>query len=97
MFLMFDASEDPDGARQLVETEIIKKVKKLSPFSTYISLMKGFIGTGILYLPKNYRNGGWLWSMGCMVLSFLMTLYCAFRLLETKMKVPHGSFSDIGY
>jgi len=79
-----------------VETEVSKKIKKLTPFGTYMSLMKGFIGTGILYLPKNYRNGGWLWSLICMISSFFLTLYCAFRLLEAKARVPNGSFSEIG-
>ena len=71
-------------------------VKKLSPWMTYFSLLKGFICTGILYLPRNFQNGGWLWAFIAMFLSFFLTLYCAIKLLEAKKKTPGGSFSDIG-
>lgn len=63
---------------------------------TYFSLIKGFVCTGILYLPKNFKNGGWLWALVSMVLSFFLTLFCMIKLLECKAKTPNGSFSDIG-
>lgn len=75
----------------------MKKVKKLSPWGTYFSLLKGFVCTGILYLPKNFKNGGWLWAMASMFMSFVLTLYCAIKLLEAKGRTPGGSFSDIGH
>jgi amino acid permease len=59
--------------------------------------LKGFVCTGILYLPKNFKNGGWAWALVSMVLSFFLTLFCMIKLLECKSKVgPGGSFSDIG-
>lgn len=81
----------------LVETEKLKKVKKLSPMATYFSLLKGFVCTGILYLPKNFHNGGWLWAMVSMILSWFLTLVCLLKLLEAKGMTPNGSFSDIGF
>jgi amino acid permease len=72
-------------------------VKKLSPLQTYFSLLKGFICTGILYLPKNFKNGGWAWALVSMVMSFFLTLFCMIKLLECKAKTPGGSFTDIGY
>ena len=71
-------------------------VGKLSPWQTYFSLLKGFVCTGILYLPKNFRNGGWAWALVSMVLSFFMTLFCMIKLLECKQRTPGGSFTDIG-
>ena len=76
---------------------MIRKVTKLSPMQTYFSLLKGFVCTGILYLPKNFSNGGWAWALTSMVLSFFLTLFCMIKLLECKSKVPNGSFSDIGF
>jgi amino acid permease len=72
-------------------------VKKLSPLQTYFSLLKGFICTGILYLPKNFKNGGWAWALVSMIMSFFLTLFCMIKLLECKAKTPGGSFTDIGY
>jgi len=90
-------SATPQTKRKLIETEIQKKVKKLSPLATYFSLLKGFVCTGILYLPKNFKNGGWFWALASMFLSFVLTLYCAIKLLEAKTRTPGGSFSDIGF
>lgn len=83
--------------RKLIEADRMQHVKKLTPLQTYFSLLKGFVCTGILYLPKNFRNGGWAWAMVSMVLSFFLTLFCMVKLLECKSKTPGGSFSDIGY
>lgn len=82
--------------RKLIEDVRISKVKKLSPMQTYFSLLKGFVCTGILYLPKNFRNGGWAWALVSMVLSFFLTLFCMIKLLECKSKTTNGSFTDIG-
>jgi proton-coupled amino acid transporter len=73
-----------------------KNIVKLTPAQTYFSLLKGFVCTGILYLPKNFKNGGWLWALVAMVLSFFLTLVCMNKLLECKQKTPGGSFTDIG-
>ena len=70
--------------------------KKLTPWQTYFSLLKGFVCTGILYLPKNFKNGGWAWALVSMVLSFILTLVCMIKLLECKARTPGGRFSDIG-
>jgi amino acid permease len=39
----------------------------------YFSLLKGFAATGILYMPKNIKNAGWLWGIIAMCISFLLT------------------------
>jgi len=52
--------------------------------------------TGILYLPKNFKNGGWAWALVSMVLSFILTQVCMVKLLECKKKTPGDTFSDIG-
>jgi proton-coupled amino acid transporter len=71
-------------------------IKKLSPIRTYFSLLKGFIATGILYMPKNFKNAGWLFGGASMFLSFLLTVVCINKLLETRGKYPRSSFTDLG-
>ena len=58
-------------------------------------LLKSFVGTGVLFLPKAYLNGGMLFSN--LVLSFVAALsyYCFVLLVNTRLKVD-GSFGDIG-
>jgi len=58
-------------------------------------LLKSFVGTGVLFLPKAYLNGGMMFSN--LVLLFVATLsyYCFVLLVNTRLRVD-GSFGDIG-
>lgn len=58
-------------------------------------LLKSFVGTGVLFLPKAYLNGGMMFSN--LVLLFVSTLsyYCFVLLVNTRLRVD-GSFGDIG-
>lgn len=56
-------------------------VKKLGVYETYFSLLKGFIAIGILYMPKNCRNGGWLFTLISMIISFFITYYSVLKLI----------------
>jgi len=61
-----------------------------------LSLMKGFVCTGILYLPKAFYNGGWGFSTIAMFLSFMLTYWCCMRLMDIRIKFG-GSYSELGY
>jgi amino acid permease len=64
--------------------------------ATYFSLLKGFIAIGILYMPKNCRNGGWAFTLGTMIFSFFVTYYAIVKLLQARAKTPVGcSFAEI--
>ncbi|KAG6038512.1 hypothetical protein E4U41_004129 [Claviceps citrina] len=58
-------------------------------------LLKSFVGTGVLFLPRAYLNGGMLFSnivlLGVSVLSY----YCFVLLVSTRLKIE-GSFGDMG-
>jgi proton-coupled amino acid transporter len=71
-------------------------VKKIGPLKTYFMLLKGFVCTGILYLPKEFYNGGWAFSGFAMIFSFILTSICAIKLLEAKKKSSGPQFTDIG-
>jgi amino acid permease len=83
--------------KKLVATQVeVMNVKKLGTLSTYFSLLKGFISIGILYMPKNVKNGGWAFTLPVMIFSFFVTYYCIIKLLEAREKLPVGfSYSDI--
>lgn len=57
------------------------KPKKLGPIRTYFTLLKGFLGTGILYLPQSVYEGGWLFTLIAFFLSFVLTTLCMQKLL----------------
>lgn len=66
--------------------------------ATAFTIFKGFVCTGILYLPKDIYNGGWLFSAFTIVFFCFMTLYCAKLLIDVQEKCGNGcSFSEIGF
>ena len=58
-------------------------------------LLKSFVGTGVLFLPKAYLNGGMLFSNLVLLFVAALSYYCFVLLVNTRLKVE-GSFGDIG-
>jgi amino acid permease len=57
------------------------KVKKLGTAATFFTLIKGFIATGCLYLPKSFVNGGYGFQILSLILSAGVTMHCSSLLL----------------
>ncbi|KXS99961.1 hypothetical protein AC578_817 [Pseudocercospora eumusae] len=68
---------------------------KGTPFGAAMLLLKSFVGTGVLFLPRAYLNGGMAFSN--VVLFFLAALsyYCFILLVSIRLKV-HASYGDMG-
>ncbi|KIX00139.1 uncharacterized protein Z518_10276 [Rhinocladiella mackenziei CBS 650.93] len=66
-----------------------------SSFNAALLLLKSFVGTGVLFLPRAFLNGGMLFSslvlLGVAVLSF----HCFILLVNTRNKIE-ASFGEIG-
>ena len=58
-------------------------------------LLKSFVGTGVLFLPKAFLNGGMLFSNLLLLGVAGLSYYCFILLVNTRLKVD-GSFGDIG-
>ncbi|KAI9671576.1 MAG: neutral amino acid transporter [Caeruleum heppii] len=58
-------------------------------------LLKSFVGTGVLFLPKAYLNGGMLFSNLVLLVVSSLSYYCFVLLVKTRLKID-GSFGDIG-
>jgi len=71
------------------------QIKKLGPWATAFTIFKGFVCTGILYMPIDFVNGGYVFSLITILMALVLTLYCAKLLIEVHDK-QGGSFSDIG-
>ncbi|KAF2221807.1 transmembrane amino acid transporter protein-domain-containing protein [Elsinoe ampelina] len=68
---------------------------KGSPGGAALLLLKSFVGTGVLFLPRAFLNGGMLFST--LVLLFIsgLSFWCFILLVKTRLKV-HASFGDMG-
>ena len=78
-----------------MKEENTKKHEKLGTMATAFTIFKGFVCTGILYMPGDFVNGGYGFSALTVFFCMLLTLYCAFLLLEVNAKIG-GSLPEIG-
>ncbi|KAI0470843.1 transmembrane amino acid transporter protein-domain-containing protein [Xylariaceae sp. FL0804] len=68
---------------------------KNTPFNAFLLLLKSFVGTGVLFLPRAYLNGGMVFSNLVLLFVAALSYYCFVLLVTTRLKVE-GSFGDIG-
>lgn len=66
-----------------------------SPGKAAATLLKSFVGTGVLFLPRAFLNGGMLFSSVVLVGVAALSYYCFMLLTTTQLKVG-GSFGDMG-
>ncbi|KAK8192480.1 hypothetical protein M8818_007648 [Zalaria obscura] len=62
---------------------------------TFFTLLKAFIGTGIMFLPKAFNNGGILFSSITLILVSLISCVAFHLLLQCREKYG-GGYGDIG-
>ena len=86
----------PNSLRRELELIMKRNQGKLSDISVYFTLLKGFVATGGLYLPKSFINGGWGFQIITMVMSGILTMYCSILLLDTRAISKVGSYSEMG-
>lgn len=66
-----------------------------STAKTFFTLLKAFIGTGIMFLPKAFKNGGILFSSLCLVSIAAISMFAFHLLLKCRTAVG-GGYGDIG-
>ncbi|KAG0173226.1 neutral amino acid transporter [Apophysomyces sp. BC1034] len=83
--------------RKRSEDHIVTDVAKhkTGTIKAMLLLFKAFIGSGILFLPKAFSNGGLGFSILVIWLMGFVSLYCFLLLLDCKNYVA-GSYGDIG-
>ncbi|KFA65856.1 hypothetical protein S40285_04642 [Stachybotrys chlorohalonatus IBT 40285] len=67
-----------------------------STVKTFFTLLKAFIGTGIMFLPKAFRNGGILFSSLILIAVSLINCLCFRLLLDCRQKFGGGGYGDLG-
>jgi solute carrier family 36 (proton-coupled amino acid transporter) len=64
-------------------------------FGAILLLLKSFVGTGVLFLPRAFLNGGMLFSSLVLLGVALLCFHCFILLVNTRLKIE-GSFGDMG-
>ena len=66
-----------------------------SSFNAALLLLKSFVGTGVLFLPRAFLNGGMLFSSLVLLAVAMISYHCFILLITTRRKVE-ASFGDMG-
>ncbi|KAI8377404.1 transmembrane amino acid transporter protein-domain-containing protein [Radiomyces spectabilis] len=87
---------DEDEASPLIRRAQANAVQgTATPAKAVFLLLKSFVGTGVMFLPKAFYNGGLFFSTTLLTAIACISLYAFLLLVETRNKVP-VSFGDIG-
>jgi solute carrier family 36 (proton-coupled amino acid transporter) len=88
-----EESRSPDVSREtrplLGHRKSSRRAKKPGDASTtksFFTLLKAFIGTGIMFLPKAFNNGGLLFSSITLVTVSLVSCLCFHLLLQCRKR-----------
>ncbi|PLB44936.1 putative amino acid transporter [Aspergillus steynii IBT 23096] len=66
-----------------------------SDMKAFLTLLKAFVGTGIIFLPRAFRNGGILFSSITLVTVAIISTACFNLLLQCRRQYG-GGYGDIG-
>jgi proton-coupled amino acid transporter len=66
-----------------------------STLKTFFTLLKAFIGTGIMFLPKAFSNGGMLFSSLTLIIVSLVNCVCFRLLLDCRARYG-GGYGELG-
>lgn len=64
---------------------------------TFFLVFKALVGSGVLFLPRAFYNGGLLFSIGALSLFGFLTFVCYLVLIQSKKILKILSFGELGY
>lgn len=97
--------EEGEGDRDADEESLLlqsvprrqrEEAHKATSTKAVMLLLKSFIGTGVLFLPRGARNAGWLFSTTALLFFSILSYYCFMLLINTKTTLGKGSYGDLG-
>ncbi|KAL1924828.1 uncharacterized protein VTP21DRAFT_4482 [Calcarisporiella thermophila] len=87
--------ETPLLIRRISRKNLDEDHGKASYGKTVFMLFKAFIASGILFLPKAFKNGGIVFSTVAMVVVAILSTWSFLLLVECRKVVP-GGYGEIG-
>jgi proton-coupled amino acid transporter len=85
-----------DEESALLPDETINRNGTATERKAYFLLLKAFVGTGVLFLPKAFSNGGLLFSVGLLMFFGILSYWCYLVLVYSKNATGVSSFAEIG-
>ena len=79
----------------LSQKSTIDEGTKLSPFWTFVALIKGYCAIVILFVPSAFVHGGWGMSSLLFVLSGVLSAMCVNKLCDAGNRLGIYSYSGV--
>ena len=73
------------------------EMRLLTGTEVYFTLLKSFICSGFLYLPRAFVRCGWLYTSIMLVIVAFVTSYVSNIFLKAREKLKAGSMSELAY
>lgn len=64
---------------------------------TFFLLFKSLVGSGVLFLPRAFYNGGLAFSIVTLCLFGIVTYFCYYILIDSKKTLKLSSFGELGF
>lgn len=90
-----EAGERRPLLRQRLSSTRTSRSATAGTAKTFFTLIKAFVGTGIMFLPKAFGNGGLVFSIVTMLAVSAVTMVAFHLLLQCKLH-HGGSYGEIG-
>lgn len=85
-----------DEESGLLSDETVNTHGTATERKAYFLLLKAFVGTGVLFLPKAFSNGGLIFSILLLAFFGFLSFWCYLILVYTKVATGVSSFAEIG-
>lgn len=89
--------EDEENAPLLGASRAsLEPARTATPTKAFFLLLKSFVGTGILFLPKAFLNGGLVFLLVTLSFFAMYLYWCYYILIRTKDAMRVSSFGEMG-
>eukprot|EP01071_Lankesteria_metandrocarpae_P001123 Lankesteria_metandrocarpae@DN129_c0_g1_i2.p1 len=61
---------------------LLEESKRTGKRQTVLAVLKSFTGTGVLFLPRAFANGGWFFTLVTMLFTFVVNVHCMRALVQ---------------
>ena len=82
----------PAGSKSKQQASSLNE-QKLSPFECYIALVKGYCVILVLVLPRSFATGGYACTAALVLVSGLISTFCASLLVQAGLQANIHSYS----
>ena len=97
---IFQRNEDhpliPTVDVDTMKTQISTVKGAASAGKVFLLLIKSFVGTGVLFLPNGFNNGGLSFSIFALAFFGIYSYWCYYILVQAKVQTKVTAFGDIG-